>query len=46
MLGPTPGVKRQGEDLTHATPETVVQPGDLIIVSGERRGVEQFTDQS
>jgi trk system potassium uptake protein TrkA len=40
------GVKRQGEDFTHATPETVVSPGDLIIVSGERRGVERFTDQN
>jgi trk system potassium uptake protein TrkA len=38
------GVKRAGEDFTHATPETVVQAGDLIIVSGPERGVERFSD--
>jgi trk system potassium uptake protein TrkA len=37
------GVKRQGEDFTHATPETVVHEGDLIIVSGSRAGVEKFS---
>ena len=40
------GVKREGDDFTYATADTVVQPGDLIIVSGERRGVERFTDQN
>jgi trk system potassium uptake protein len=39
------GIKRAGEGFTHATQETVVQAGDLIIVSGDQRGVEQFTDQ-
>jgi trk system potassium uptake protein TrkA len=39
------GVKREGSDFTHATPETVVNAGDLVIVSGERHGVERFTDQ-
>ncbi|MFP5252618.1 MAG: potassium channel family protein [Actinomycetes bacterium] len=38
------GVKRAGEDFTHATPETVVESGDLIIVSGPERGVERFSD--
>jgi trk system potassium uptake protein TrkA len=38
------GVKRAGEDFTHATPETVVHEGDLIIVSGPERGVERFSD--
>jgi trk system potassium uptake protein TrkA len=38
------GVKREGSDFTHATPETVVNAGDLVIVSGERHGVERFTD--
>lgn len=38
------GVKRAGEDFTHATPDTVVETGDLIIVSGPERGVERFSD--
>ena len=38
------GVKRAGEDFTHATPETVVHEGDLIIVSGPEDGVEHFSD--
>jgi trk system potassium uptake protein TrkA len=38
------GVKRAGEDFTHATPETVVHEGDLIIVSGPEDGVERFSD--
>lgn len=38
------GVKRAGEDFTHATPETVVHEGDLIIVSGPEHKVEAFSD--
>ena len=38
------GVKRAGEDFTHATPETMVHEGDLIIVSGPEDGVESFSD--
>lgn len=38
------GVKRAGQDFTHATPETVVESGDLIIVSGPEDGVERFSD--
>lgn len=38
------GVKRAGEDFTHATPETVVHDGDLIIVSGPEDMVEGFSD--
>jgi len=38
------GVKRAGEDFTHATPETVVRAGDLIIVSGPQDQVERFAD--
>jgi trk system potassium uptake protein len=38
------GVKRAGQDFTHATPETIVESGDLIIVSGPERGVERFSD--
>jgi trk system potassium uptake protein len=37
------GIKRTGEDFTHATPETVVHPGDLIIASGPRTEVERFS---
>ena len=38
------GIKREGEDFTHATAETVVRPGDLVIVSGPRQGVERFSE--
>lgn len=38
------GVKRAGRDFTHATPETVVEDGDLIIVSGPETGVERFSN--
>lgn len=37
------GVKRTGQDFSHATPETVVEPGDLIIISGPREAVERFS---
>ena len=36
------GVKRGGEDFTHARPETLVQEGDLLIVSGETEVIEKF----
>ncbi|MGH3714151.1 MAG: potassium channel family protein [Micromonosporaceae bacterium] len=36
------GVKRAGEDFTYARPETVVQRGDLLIVSGATNDVERF----
>lgn len=39
------GIKRQGESFTYATPETVVQPGDVVIVSGARSDVERFTER-
>jgi trk system potassium uptake protein TrkA len=38
------GVKRHGEDFTHATPETVVAGDSLIIVSGARDKVEAFAE--
>lgn len=38
------GVKREGEDFTHATQDTVVHEGDLIIVSGPRSKVEEFAE--
>ncbi|MDK1476158.1 TrkA family potassium uptake protein [Streptomyces sp. 549] len=38
------GIKRAGEDFTHATAETVVEPGDVIIVTGRTRAVEHFSE--
>ena len=40
--GPSP--VRAGEDFTHATPDTVVEEGDLIIVSGPQDKVERFSE--
>ncbi|MGE0349574.1 potassium channel family protein [Hydrogenophaga sp.] len=39
------GVKRAKEDFRHATPDTRVLAGDLLIVSGPTRKVEQFAGQ-
>jgi trk system potassium uptake protein TrkA len=39
------GVKRAKEDFRHATPDTRVVAGDLLIVSGPTRKVEQFAGQ-
>jgi trk system potassium uptake protein TrkA len=36
------GVKRPGEPFAHATPETVVRAGDLLIVAGTSRQLEAF----
>jgi trk system potassium uptake protein len=36
------GVKRPREDFTNATPETLIQAGDLLIVSGPTDKVEAF----
>ncbi|MDP9408408.1 MAG: TrkA family potassium uptake protein [Actinomycetota bacterium] len=36
------GVKRPGHDFTYARPETVVHEGDLLIVSGSTRLIENF----
>lgn len=38
------GVKRPGEGFAHATPETIVEDGDVLIVSGERKRVERFSE--
>ncbi len=37
------GVKRPQEDFTYATPDTIVQQGDLLIVSGPTKLVEKFS---
>lgn len=39
------GVKRAGRRFTYATPETVLEEGDIVIVSGERHAVESFSDE-
>lgn len=38
------GVKRPGTEFTYATAETVVEDGDLIIVSGAEDSVEKFSE--
>ena len=38
------GVKRAGQDFTYATADTVVEQGDLIIVSGPQDRVEKFSE--
>ncbi|TIC88498.1 TrkA family potassium uptake protein [Nocardioides sp. GY 10113] len=37
------GVKARGQEFTYATGETVLRPGDEIIVSGPRERVEAFS---
>ncbi|MFF8970040.1 potassium channel family protein [Streptomyces sp. NPDC014995] len=38
------GIKRPGEDFTYAAAETVVQKGDVIVVTGRTRAVETFAE--
>ncbi|MCX4862221.1 TrkA family potassium uptake protein [Streptomyces canus] len=40
------GIKRPGEDFTYATAETVVQKGDVIVVTGKTHAVETFAEMS
>jgi trk system potassium uptake protein TrkA len=40
------GLKRAHEDFQHATPQSIVLPGDLLIVSGPTKKVEKFAAQS
>ncbi|MFJ8073694.1 potassium channel family protein [Streptomyces sp. NPDC096176] len=40
------GIKRPGEGFTHATAETVVARGDVIIVTGKIQAVEAFAEIS
>lgn len=40
------GIKRPGEDFTYATAETVVQKGDVIVVTGKTQAVETFAELS
>ncbi len=38
------GVKRTGQAFTYATADSVIQEGDVIIVSGPIREVERFSE--
>lgn len=38
------GVKRAGAEFTYATADSVLQEGDLVIVSGTGRAVERFSE--
>jgi trk system potassium uptake protein TrkA len=37
-------VKRRGEGFTYATTETVLRPGDVVIVAGRTRKAEHFSE--
>ena len=36
------GVKREGEDFIHAVPDTLIMPGDVLVVSGRIEHIEAF----
>lgn len=36
------GVKREGEDFIHAVPDTLILPGDMLVVSGKVDKIEAF----
>ena len=36
------GVKREGEDFIHAVPDTIILPGDVLVVSGKIEKIETF----
>ena len=40
------GVKRPGQDVAHALPDTAVEPGDELIVSGTTARVENFATEA
>ena len=40
------GIKRPGEDFTYGRPDTMVHPGDLLIVAGPTREVEAFAGKT
>jgi trk system potassium uptake protein TrkA len=39
-------IKRPGEGFTYATAETIIRPGDTVIVSGLVRDTERFSEAS
>lgn len=40
------GIKRPGMDFTYGRPDTMVRPGDLLIVAGPTRQVEAFAGKT
>ncbi len=40
------GLKRANEDFQHATPDTLILPGDLLIVSGSTHLIQKFAGRS
>ena len=40
------GVKRAGQEFTHATSETVIEAHDVIVVAGPQHKVEKLADQT
>lgn len=40
------GIKRPGEDFTYGRPDTMVRPGDLLIVAGPTAEVEAFAGKT
>lgn len=40
------GIKRANEDFQHAKPSTLILPGDLLIVSGPTRKIQEFAGRT
>jgi K+/H+ antiporter YhaU regulatory subunit KhtT len=40
------GIKRTNQDFQHATPSTLILPGDLLIVSGPTGQIQRFAGQA
>lgn len=40
------GVKSPGQEFVYAQPETIIQPGDTIVVSGDVHQLERFADRA
>ena len=40
------GIKRANQDFQHATPSTLIIPGDLLIVSGPTEQIQRFAGQA
>lgn len=39
-------IKPEGQPFTYATPETVIQADDILLVAGEKRQAEDFANRS
>ncbi|GIH74188.1 potassium channel family protein [Planobispora longispora] len=40
------GVKKPGAGFTYATPDTVIQAGDTLLVTGDAEGTERFSEET